>query len=450
MATEHGDAADLPALVRRLSDGVQSVEELARATLDRIDALEPGIGAFHYLDPAHVIRQAQALDARRASGQACGPLFGIPVAIKDIFDTRDMPTEDGTALHAGRRPVSDCRAVAHLRAAGALIVGKTVTTELAYFGPGKTRNPVDPARTPGGSSSGSAAAVAAGMVPLALGSQTNGSMLRPASFCGVTGFKPSHGLISRHGVLTLSRTLDHVGVFGSDLAGIALAIDVLAGADPHDPDTRETGWPRLLDTMNSEPPMPPRFGFVRPPWWDRAEMPMREGLEELALALGTQCDEMELPQIARHVPDWIAAIMAAEMAHNLRREHDAGQDRLSQPMWALLERGRQLPARDYLSAVAGAAALREQLAPLFEEVDALLLPAAPGPAPHGLDATGDPVFNSMASLSGLPAISLPLLTSDEGLPMGVQLIGRFGDDARLLRTARSLIQSIRAIPETQG
>src|SRR5450759_6000969 len=195
-----------------------SAEDYARACLDQIAAIENEVQAFTHLDPDHVLAQARALDERKASGQALGPLHGVPVAIKDIFDTADYPTECGSPILTGRRPYRDATAVARLRAAGAVIIGKTVTTEFAYFHPGPTRNPHDHERTPGGSSSGSAAAVAADMVPLTIGSQTNGSVIRPASFCGVYGVKPTHGTISRRGAMILSLALDHVGVFARSLA----------------------------------------------------------------------------------------------------------------------------------------------------------------------------------------------------------------------------------------
>jgi len=223
---------------RALAEGAVSSEQLVEACLARIRAAEPEVQAWQFLDPEHALVQARARDLDRSEGRPCGALHGVPIGIKDIIDTADMPTEDGTVLHAGRTPDRDATVVATLRAAGAVILGKTVTTECAYFHPGKTRNPHNSAHTPGGSSSGSAAAVAAGMVSLALGSQTNGSVIRPAAFCGVYGFKPTHGLIPRHGILKLSRTLDHVGFFGRTLEDIALLAEQLVGHDERDPDTR--------------------------------------------------------------------------------------------------------------------------------------------------------------------------------------------------------------------
>src|SRR6266849_7792316 len=270
-----------------LARGAISAEEYARACLDRIAALDGDIKAFVHLDRDHALAQARALDERRAERRSTGPLHGIPVAIKDIVDTADYPTELGSPIAAGRRPRNDATVVARLRAAGAVIIGKTVTTEFAYFHPGPTRNPHDHARTPGGSSSGSAAAVAAHMVPLALGSQTNGSTIRPAAFCGVFAIKPSHGLVSRTGVLRLSNKLDHVGAFARSLPDLGLILDVIAGHDPADADTRPFAAPDFRALQSEKPPLPPRFAFVRTPVWDKADADTKAAFEELAAELGS-------------------------------------------------------------------------------------------------------------------------------------------------------------------
>ena len=271
--------------------------------------------AFAHLDPEHALAQARALDRHKANGGRIGPLHGIPVGIKDIFDTADYPTECGSPVLAGRRPDADAAVVRKLREAGAVIIGKTVTTEFAYFHPGKTRNPRDVTRTPGGSSSGSAAAVAAGMVPLAIGSQTNGSMIRPAAFCGVFGVKPSHGLISRAGALTLSRTLDHVGAFARSLEDLALILDCLVGHDPADPDSRPYASPSFRAGVAEPPPLPPSFAFVRTPMWDKADAEARGALEDFAKEVGAR--EVDLPDDYRAAWDALRAIMAADMAYNL-------------------------------------------------------------------------------------------------------------------------------------
>jgi Asp-tRNA(Asn)/Glu-tRNA(Gln) amidotransferase A subunit family amidase len=330
-----------------------------------------------------------------------------------------------------------------LRAAGAVVLGKTVTTECAYFAPGKTRNPHNPEHTPGGSSSGSAAAVAAGMVPLALGSQTNGSTIRPASFCGVYGFKPTHGLVPRGGILQLSRTLDHVGLFARTLEDLALLAEQLVGYDPRDPDTRPRARPPFVSVAAEAPPMPPLLAFVKTPAWERAAEDTKEGFAELVSALGDRVVEIELPESARSAWDWQRTIMEAEMAANLAAEWERGRDRLSEQLRALLERGREVRAFDYQSALARIPQLNEGFAEIFERCDAILTPAAPGTAPRGLDSTGDPAFCTLWTLCGMPAVSLPLMQGANGLPLGVQLVGPRDWDARLLRTARWLQAQVR-------
>lgn len=429
---------------RAIAEGAISSEQLVEACLARIRAAEPEVQAWHFLDPEHALAQARARDLDRKEGRAIGPLHGVPIGIKDIIDTMDMPTEDGTVLHAGRTPDRDATVVATLRAAGAVILGKTVTTECAYFHPGKTRNPHNPAHTPGGSSSGSAAAVAAGMVPLALGTQTNGSVIRPAAFCGVYGFKPTHGLIPRHGILKLSRTLDHVGVFARTLDDIALLAEQLVGHDERDPDTRPRARVPFVRTAAEDPPLEPKLAFVKTPVWDRGAAETRDAFAELVEALGAQCEEYELPEALRAAWDWQRTIMDAEMAANLDLEWEKGRDRLSEPMRALLARGREVRAVDYQKALARLPVLHEGFDELFARFDAVLTPSAPGTAPAGLQATGDPAFCTLWTLCGMPALNVPLMRGENGLPLGAQLVGPRHDDARLLRTARWLVSRVQA------
>jgi len=320
-----------------------------------------------------------------------------------------------------------------------VIMGKTVTTEFAYFFPGKTRNPHNPEHTPGGSSSGSAAAVAAGMVPLAVGSQTNGSVIRPAAYCGVVGFKPTHGLISRHRVLALSRTLDHIGVFARTIDDVALLAEQLMGYDERDPDTRPRARIPFVKIAAEEPPLAPMFAFVKTPHWERADDEMKEAFAELVEHLGDRVEEVELFPSAVEAWEWHRIIMEAEMAANLEREWEKGRDRLSEKLRAQIERGHQVRAVDYQRALACIDPIHESFVELFEQrYDAILTPAAPGVAPKGLASTGDPSFCTLWTLCGMPALSLPLLESTNGLPLGVQLVGPRSGDARLLRTARWL------------
>jgi len=355
-----------------------------------------------------------------------------------VIDTAGIPTENGTALDAGRVPRADAAVVERLKAAGAIVMGKTVTAELAFMHPGKTTNPHDEDRTPGGSSSGSAAAVASGMVPLAIGTQTAGSVIRPAAFCGTVGFKPSFGAISRRGVLAEAPTLDTIGVFARDVAGAALLADALFGHDPQDPATVPAPPPRLLETASSEPPVPPVFAFVRTPYWARADSETHAAFEELTVALGERCFAVDLPEPFAQADEIRRRIQFAELAKCFHRYARQGRDGLSIELAEAIEEGASMPARDYIAALDWPALLEAALEPIFHRADAILTPAAPGVAPTGLDSTGDPVFNGLWTLARTPALTLPLFAAQNDLPMGVQLVGRRGDDARLLRTARWL------------
>jgi Asp-tRNA(Asn)/Glu-tRNA(Gln) amidotransferase A subunit family amidase len=424
---------------RAIRDGAVSAAELMQACLARVKEVDGEVQAWTYLDEKHALAQAKARDLDKSEGRPLGPLHGVPVGIKDIFDTCDMPTEDGTVLHAGRTPAHDATAVAKLREAGAVIMGKTVTTECACYAPGKTRNPHNPEHTPGGSSSGSAAAVGAGMAPLALGSQTNGSVVRPAAYCGVYGFKPTHGLISRYGVMKLSRTLDHVGFFARSLDDIALLAEVLAGWDEADPDTRPRAAIPFREIAAQEPPLPPLVAFVKPPVWDRAEAETREAFDELADQLSDRMVQIELPSIAAQALEWHRTIMESEMSAHLDREFEQGRDRLSESLRNQLARGREIRVLDYQRAVARIPHLVSGFDEMFERCDAIITPSAAGTAPKGLGSTGDPSFCTLWTLCGMPALNLPLMQGSNGLPLGVQLVGARHNDARLLRTARWLV-----------
>jgi len=433
-----------------IREGRITSAELVSSCLERVGEVDSKVQAWAFLDGDHAMQQAEAADLHRKQGRAPGPLHGVPIGIKDIFDTGDMPTELGSPLWAGRTPRRDAAVVARLRAAGAVIMGKTVTTEYAYFQPGKTTNPHDAGRTPGGSSSGSAAAVAAHMVPAAVGSQTNGSVIRPAAFCGVVGFKPTHGLIARTGALLLSRTLDHVGVFARSVEDVALVAETLVGFDDEDPDTRPIARPPLAAVAASEPPLPPRFAFVRSPAWEHAEPVTREAFAELVRTLGEAVAEVELGASFARAVEMHRTIMEVEMAHNLHRDYEKGGDRFSAVLRKLIERGRGHAAVDYAAAVAGIPSLNGALDPVFDEFDAILTPAAPGEAPHGLETTGNPIFCTIWTYLGTPAVTLPLLRSAAGMPLGVQLVGRRDGDARLLRTAQWLVTTLGGARRRRG
>jgi Asp-tRNA(Asn)/Glu-tRNA(Gln) amidotransferase A subunit family amidase len=437
-------------LVRDIAAGKVTALEVTEACLRRVELEEPRIRAWVHLDPAHARAQTEPLDARKRAGKPLGRLHGLPIGVKDIYDTVDYPTENGSVLDEGRRPREDAWVVRRLRAEGAVILGKTVTTEYACFAPGPTRNPHDPERTPGGSSSGSAAAVAAGVVPVALGSQTNGSVIRPASFCGVYGLKPSFGLIPRTGVLTTSRTLDHVGFFARSLEDLALLGEVLAGDDPADPATRPTATPPLGQVLEGRPPVAPRLAFVPGPTWNEAEPATVEAFEELGLAMGEHLHRIDLPQPFDQAIAVHRAIWTSELAFHLADRWERGQDRLSPQLRALIEAGHATSAFAYQTALDRRAMYARALEELLAEYDAIVTPAAPGEAPQGLEATGSPVFCSLWTLTGLPALSLPILKGPNGLPLGCQLIAGHGDEARLLRLGRWLERQIGGNDEREG
>jgi len=425
----------------RLASGALRAVNLVEACLARIAALEPQVGAWAWLDGDYALQQAQRLDQWRQSGKPLGPLHGLPVGLKDIIDTKGIPTENGTPIDAGRIPNEDAWIVARLRAAGAIILGKTVTTECAFMHPGKTRNPHNGAHTPGGSSQGSAAAVAAGMVPLSIGTQTGGSIIRPASFCGIVAMKPSFGLIPRKGILPQSPFLDTVGVFARSVEDCALLAEVLAGHDPADHATAPLPMPRMLTVAQSRAPVTPVFSFVKLPQWERADPQMTAALEELAAILGDQCFEVALPDL-----DEVAAIRQrinfAEMAKCYYGLERRGRDLMSDKLRSALDEGKSVIARDYIAALDWREVMNAGLEAVFARCDAIICPAALGPAPEGLEDTGSAIFNGLWTLSGMPCVTLPVFTAKNGLPMGVQLVGRRGDDARLLRTSRWLAKHL--------
>jgi Asp-tRNA(Asn)/Glu-tRNA(Gln) amidotransferase A subunit family amidase len=426
--------------VELIGKGEITSEELTKACLDRIAAREEIVQAWAHLDPEHALAQARSADALRREGKGIGPLHGVPVGIKDIINTGDMPTQNGSPLFKGYQPREDAFCVAALRAAGAVIMGKTVTTELATLTPNKTRNPHNPEHTPGGSSSGSAAAVADGMIPVALATQTGGSVIRPASFCGVFGLKPTFGLISRRGVTLQSHTLDTVGVYGRSLEDVALVTDALSGHDPDDPVSYPRGRSSLSRLLAEAPPVPPIFAFCKTPAWDKADDATKEAFAELVSELGDRVQEVELlsleDAIAHH-----RRVQGAENAAYYGPLLARGRDGISPGLTQRIEEGAKIPAHEYIASVNA----RDRLYGVIEEIllhyTAILTPASPGPAPKGLGSTGNPIFNGMWTYLGVPCVTLPLLEVN-GMPLGVQLVGMRRDDGRLLRTARWLVEHL--------
>ena len=437
-----GSPADLTAsdAIAAIRSGALSSEELVSACLARVSELEPSVKAWAYLDPDHAMAQARERDQERQAGRGLGALHGIPVGIKDVIDTGDQPTEGGSALFKDYRPRCDAFAIAQLRAAGAVIMGKTVTTELASSTPGPTRNPHNTDRTPGGSSSGSAAAVSCGMVPLALGTQTAGSVIRPASFCGIYGFKPTRGLISRMGVILQSHTLDTLGAYARSIEDIALLTDALAVHDPADPVSISGARPRLSAALNGDPPLPPLFAFVKTPSWGEAEQVTKDAFHELIGELGAQVEEVEVPSLAQAIRAQ-AIVQSAENAAYYGIFLDKKPDLVSPGLTKRLKAGYAIDARQYIQAVNMREPLYASIEELLTQYSAILTPSSLGPAPKGLESTGNPIMNGLWTFLGVPALNLPLLEAN-GLPIGVQLIGARGDEGRLLRTARWLVRHL--------
>ena len=410
-------------LLPRLADGSITASALADACLAVVAAREAAVGAWVHIDAEQVRAQAAVLDDRRRSGGPVGPLHGLPVGLKDIIDTADMPTENGAAADRGRQPGADAALVETLRAAGAVIMGKTVTAELAHRAPGRTANPHDPARTPGGSSSGSAAAVAAFMAPLAVGTQTGGSVIRPAAYCGIVGFKPTAGAIPTDGVFRRSHTLDTIGVFGRSVADTALLAGVLAGPAP-------------LGAAPPEPARQLRFALVRQPGWAQADADMQKAFAGVGAALGAQATPVDLPPPFDRALEAHRVISLVELARYASAAYLP--DRAAGLSASTLEDvaiGAAFRAAEYDAALALIPALTTALGPIFEDFDALVTPAAPGQAPVGLGNTGPSTFCSIWTLCGTPAVSLPLLRGADGLPMGLQLVGWRGGDVALLQSA---------------
>lgn len=434
-------AADAAA---KIAKGEITSVMLVGACLERIKERDEDVLAWEHLNPEFALEQARAADERREFDQSTGPLHGVPVGIKDIIDTYDYPTENGTPAYKGRQPGDDAALVAALKDAGAIIMGKTVTTELAVLHPNRTRNPHNLEHTPGGSSSGSAAAVGDHMVPLAIGTQTGGSVIRPASFCGVYGFKPTHGSISRTGVLMQSPPLDTVGVFAHSVEDLGLIADCLTGYDARDSWMKPRSRTQLRDMALSEPPVDPLFAFVKTSAWDEfADDATKQAFPELVEALGEQCDEVELPAIFSEGAKMQHILQTADIARFYGPIADKAPGVISKALTERIEKGKGITAVDYNSALDVREALNAGLEEVFERYDAILTPAATGPAPKGLEATGNPVFNSLWTYLGVPCVTVPLLEAD-GLPMGVQLVCARHDDGRLLRNSRWLVEHLNA------
>ena len=411
---------------QRIRDGALTAAELTRACLTRCSRLDPRIEAWEHLAAERAMERAEALDQARTAGQALPPLHGIPLGIKDIIDVAGMPTTMGSPIHAGQVARESAPLVRSLEAAGAVILGKTVTTEFAYFTPNKTKNPWNPAHTPGGSSMGSAAAVAAGMACGAIGTQTNGSVIRPAAFCGVVGWKPTLGSIPVEGMLAFAQTFDTVGVFTRGVADAAWLAAVLRL-----PDRRQS--PEIAQL-----PRPPRLAAVRSPVWSQAEDAQKEmflGKVDALHSAGATVSMMDLPATFDGAHAAHLSIMAFEAFRNLGPLQREQRGRISARLNSLLDDGAAIPETAYRDALAARALLQQDYVRFLAEFDAVITPPTAGEAPASLTQTGSPAFCSIWTLLGVPAITIPVALGAGGMPLGLQIVGAAGQDDRLLSVA---------------
>jgi Asp-tRNA(Asn)/Glu-tRNA(Gln) amidotransferase A subunit family amidase len=430
-----------------IASGRLSSVELVKSCLARIAETDGTIKAWAFLDGDAALAQAAECDRIRIAGLATGPLHGIPVGLKDIIDTAKMPTQRGTPIFEGRQTDHVARLVELLREAGAVIMGKTVTTELAFVHANETRNPHNPNHSPGGSSSGSAAAVAAQHVPLAIGTQTNGSVIRPASFCGTFGFKPTRGVISRDGILQTSVSLDQVGCFGRSLADVALLTDAIGGYDQRDAVSFARPRPNMSAGVAADAPVTPALAWFDLPFNDRLSEDARGGIDSVLEILGPSVEKMAAADTLSDLVGVQACIHEYEIARHQADVFDGNWDQISDTLKPVITRARTITKTQYDDAIAVKASAEAFFKAFFIDYDAIIAPSAAGEAPHFGKGTGDPIFCTLWTLAGLPCVSLPLLVGETGLPIGLQLIGPAEKDDRLLRTAGWLQKHLSEIVE---
>jgi Asp-tRNA(Asn)/Glu-tRNA(Gln) amidotransferase A subunit family amidase len=409
-------------LVRQIETGALTPRAVIDRCADAIAKRDGEIGAFVALDIEAARERADRLKAL--------PLRGLPIGVKDIYDTADLPTQYGSAIYAGHRPKADAAMVALIRRAGGVVIGKTVSTEFASLQPAGTRNPHNLAHTPGGSSSGSAAAVAAGMVPIALGSQTGGSVIRPAAYCGVVGFKPSFRLMPTIGMKCFSWSLDTVGLFAAGVADAAFAAALISGRDLR---------------IDGTEPTAPRIALVRSQSWPEASASMQDAIAraaQAAEAAGANVTELELPLILETATQAHGTIQDHEAYRALADEIDRHRDRLGPILREQLDQAAAITPAAYDDARRLARQARRALVDFMEGIDVLLTPSAPGAAPHGLGSTGKPTFNRLWTLLGTPCVNVPGLYDSAGLPLGVQIVGRFARDRLALEAAAFLQRAL--------
>ena len=417
-----------------------SAQEIAESFINRYEKVEKKVQAWEFFDKELFLQKSIEADDYRKSGKDLGALHGLPIGIKDIFGTDDMPTRCGTDIRKGLQTTKESEVASLLTNAGSIIMGKTVTTEFAYFDPGKTKNPHDYERTPGGSSSGSAAAVAAGMVPVAIGSQTNGSVIRPASYCGVYGYKPTFGSISRRGVLKQSYLLDHVGIISKCIDDLALISKEIIKKDIDDISTVHFPVTNILNISKEEPPFEPKFIFYKTSKWKNMDKDAIKSFEQFIKKMGKYIEVYDTPSYFDKIFDYHQIIHETDMSYAFKDYYQKSKSKLGKKLIEAIERGMKYKSRDYVEACENRDYFYKTFSEVFHDYHAILTPSTTGVAPKGLNYTGSPEFCTIWTYLGMPSISLPLLTGSNNLPLGVQIVGEKFDDPRLMRTANWLVK----------
>ena len=428
----------LEQLATKIKDAQLSSVDVCNAFIERIEKYEKDIKAWAHFDKKVLLEKAEEADEHRRSGKPLGSLHGVPVAVKDIIGTIDMPTECGTVIRKGKSYSQNAEIIDMLHSAGALVMGKTATSELAFLGPSDTTNPHDNSRTPGGSSSGSAAAVASFMAPVSIGSQTGGSIIRPASYCGVVGYKPTYGLISRNGVLRTSYNLDHMGVFGRSVEDVAMLAKVLIKKDKYDPATIHYSADNFVEETKKGPLFEPKFIFYKTEYWKLIDKKSKGAFEYFIKSFPKNIEVFDTPSYFKDIHKYHQIIHETDLANNFSVYYKKYKKKLSKYMQDAIANGNKHSAKEYAEAIDFMKRSYESYQEVFEDYHGVLSPSSPGVAPKGLKSTGTAEFNKVWSYMGTPCISLPLLEGENNLPLGVQIIGDKYDDHRFLGVANWL------------
>ncbi len=419
-------------LVNQVAKSQITSVDICKAFSERIEKFDKYVKAWAHFDKKLLLEKAKEADDYRKLGKPIGLLHGIPVAVKDIVGTIDMPTECGTPIRKGKSYSQNAEIIDLLHSSGAIVMGKSETTELAFLNPSKTKNPHDYSRTPGGSSSGSAAAVASYMAPLSIGSQTGGSVIRPASYCGVVGYKPTYGLISRNGVLKTSEKLDHIGVFGKSVKDVALLAKVLIKKDSYDRATIYFSSENFLTSINKGPLYKPKFIFYKTEFWKNIDKKSKESFEYFIKSFKKNIEVFDTPSYFKDIQKYHQIIHETDLANNFSEYFKRYKNKLSKIMQKAISNGQKHSAKDYAEAIDFMSRSYESYKEVFEDYHGVISPSSSGVAPKGLKSTGGAEFNKVWSYMGTPSISLPLLQGENNLPLGVQVIGQKYDDERFL------------------